>query len=81
MLYITIPILAIIAAFFIFSVYTNRQAKYAQRVKAFELKQKHMDKTLEKIRSEIDGIREDIEAQQDKINALKSGKDIVDLSE
>lgn len=79
MLYITIPILIIIAAFFIFSVYTNRQAKYAQRVKAFELKQKHMDKTIEKIRSEIDIIREEIESQQDKINALKSGKDIVDL--
>ncbi len=80
MLYILIPILAIISAFIAYSVYTNRQTRFAQKERAFELKQKHMNKTMDNIRNEIETIHKEIEDQQDKLEALKSGREIVDLT-
>lgn len=80
MTYILIPILAIIVAFFGYSVFTNRQTRFAQRKKALELKQKHMNRTMDNIKNEIAAIRQEIENQQNKISDLQSGKEIVDLT-
>lgn len=80
MIYILLPILVIIVGFFVFSVYSNRQARYAQKVRAFELRKKHMEKTMEKIKIEIEDIQKEISVQQDKINDLESDKDVTELS-
>ncbi|WP_421901446.1 hypothetical protein [Maridesulfovibrio sp.] len=60
----------IIFAFIIYSSYSAQNAKYAQRKKAFELKEQHMEKTMEKIRSEINLIEKEVADTQEKIDEL-----------
>ncbi|NDV23753.1 hypothetical protein [Desulfovibrio sp. JC022] len=67
----------IIFAFIIYSVYSAQNAKYAQRMKAYELKEQHMEKSMEKIRSEINLIENEIAETQTKIDELNI--DSVDL--
>lgn len=60
----------IIFAFVIYSSYSAQNAKYAQRKKAFELKEQHMEKTMDKIRSEINLIEKEVTETQEKIDEL-----------
>lgn len=50
----------IVFAFIIFSTYSSRNAKYAQRKKAYELKEAHMQKSMDLVRSEISLLEEEI---------------------
>ncbi|WP_320176058.1 hypothetical protein [Maridesulfovibrio sp.] len=61
----------IIFAFIIYSSYSAQNAKYAQRKKALELKEQHMEKTMEKIRSEINLIEKEVAETQEKIDELE----------
>lgn len=60
----------IIFAFIIYSAYSAQNAKYAQRVKAYELKEQHMEKSMEKIRSEISLIEKEIADTQRRLDDL-----------
>ena len=60
----------IIFAFIIYSAYAAQDAKYAQRIKAYELKEQHMEKSMDKIRSEISLIEKEITETEIKIDEL-----------
>ncbi|HAS90115.1 MAG TPA: hypothetical protein DCS48_12545 [Desulfovibrio sp.] len=60
----------IIFAFIIYSAYSAQNAKYAQRVKAYELKEQHMEKSMEKVRSEISLIEKEIADTQRRLDDL-----------
>ncbi|TIH20168.1 hypothetical protein D0S45_02160 [Marinifilum sp. JC120] len=60
----------IIFAFIIYSAYAAQGAKYAQRIKAYELKEQHMEKSMDKIRSEISLIEKEVAETEKKIDEL-----------
>ncbi len=55
-----ILIATIICAFICYSVYAGRTAKYDQRKKAFELKKAHMTKSIDRLKSEISLLEDEI---------------------
>ena len=55
-----ILIAAIICAFICYSVYSGRIEKYNQRKKAFELKKAHMIKSMDRLKSEISLLEDEI---------------------
>jgi len=60
----------IIFAFIIYSAYAAQGAKHAQRIKAYELKEQHMEKSMDKIRSEISLIEKEVAETEKKIDEL-----------
>ncbi|WP_419783354.1 hypothetical protein [Maridesulfovibrio sp.] len=60
----------IIFAFIIYSTYAAQNAKFGQKKKAFELKQAHMEKSMEKVRSEMSMIEKEIAKTEERLNAL-----------
>lgn len=60
----------IIFAFITYSAYSAQNAKYAQRVKAYDLKKQHMEKSMEKVRSEISAIEKEIADTQRRLDDL-----------
>ncbi|WP_321404425.1 hypothetical protein [Maridesulfovibrio sp.] len=60
----------IIFAFIIYTAYSGQNAKHAQRLKAYELKETHMNKSMEKIRSEISLIEKEISETEQKLEDM-----------
>ena len=60
----------VIFAFIIYSTYSAQNAKFAQKKKAFELKEAHMNKSMEKVRSEISLIEKEIASTEERLNDL-----------
>lgn len=69
----------IIFAFIVFSTYSAQNAKYAQRKKAFELKEQHMEKSMDKIRSEINLIEKEVTETQKRIDDLDTNSNGSDI--
>ncbi|WP_320007737.1 hypothetical protein [Maridesulfovibrio sp.] len=67
---LVVSISLIIFAFIIYSTYSAQNAKLAQKKKAFELKQAHMEKSKDKVRSEISLIEKEIARTEAKLNDL-----------
>ncbi|WP_035075826.1 hypothetical protein [Maridesulfovibrio zosterae] len=65
---VTILISFIVFAFIIYSTFSARNSKFAQKKKAFELKQAHMNKSMEMLRSEIQLIETEIQNTKSKFN-------------
>ncbi|WP_291328050.1 hypothetical protein [Desulfovibrio sp. UCD-KL4C] len=55
-----ILIVDVIYAFICYSVYAGRTAKYDQRKKAFELKKAHMTRSMDRLKSEISLLEDEI---------------------
>ncbi|SDL08173.1 hypothetical protein SAMN05660337_2015 [Maridesulfovibrio ferrireducens] len=62
-----ILIALIIFAFIVYSVYAGRTAKYSQRKRAFELKEAHMNRSMDRLRSEISLIEDEIKKTESQI--------------
>ncbi len=50
----------IVFAFIIYSVYSGRNSKFIQRNRALELKEAHMNRSMDRIRAEITAIENEI---------------------
>ncbi|OEU64869.1 MAG: hypothetical protein BA863_01285 [Desulfovibrio sp. S3730MH75] len=55
----------IVFAFIIYSVYSGRNSKLIQREKAFELKEAHMSKSMDRVRAEIISIENEIQNEEE----------------
>jgi hypothetical protein len=67
---LVVSISLIVFAFIVYSAYYTQNAKFAQKQKAFELKQAHMEKSMEKVRSEISLIEKEITKTEERLNDL-----------
>lgn len=65
----------VIFAFIIYSTYSARSAKFLQRKKAFELKEAHMTKSMDMIRSEISLIDSEIKKIELRFSDLEATSD------
>lgn len=57
---VSIVIAFVVFAFIVFSTYSSRNEKYAQRLKAYELKEAHMRKSMDKVGREISSLEKEI---------------------
>lgn len=62
----------IIFAFIVYSTYAAQNAKFGQKKKAFELKKAHMEKSMDKVRSEMIMIEKEIAQTEERLNALNT---------
>ncbi|WP_432735747.1 hypothetical protein [Maridesulfovibrio sp. FT414] len=60
----------VVFAFIIFSTYSSRKAQFAQRQKAYELKEAHMKKSMDMIRTEISLIEKEIHTVKSRFEEL-----------
>ncbi len=67
---VTILISFIIFAFIIFSTYSSRNEKFAQRKKAYEIKEAHMNKSMDMIRTEISLLEKEIHSVRNRFEEL-----------
>ncbi len=65
----------VVFAFIIYSTYSARNARFAQRKKAFELKEAHMTKSMDMLRSEISILESEIQKVESRFSELENLSD------
>lgn len=70
--FIIILIALVVFAFIIYSTYSARNARYSQQKRALELKENHMNKSMDKIRAEITDLEKEIEQAESRFEELEN---------
>ncbi|CCO25090.1 hypothetical protein [Maridesulfovibrio hydrothermalis] len=65
----------VVFAFIIYSTYAAKNAKHAQKVKAYELKERHMTKSMDMLRSEISLTEQEIIKTKSHFEELNDASD------
>lgn len=69
---VSIAVAFVVFAFIVFSTYSSRNEKFVQRKKAYELKEAHMSKSMDMVRSEIALLEKEILSTQSRFEELDS---------
>lgn len=69
---VSILISMVVFAFIIYSTYSTKSEEYTQRVKAFELKEAHMKKTMDMVRTEISLLEREILKTESSFEELEN---------
>ncbi len=67
---VSIAVALVVFAFIVFSTYSSRNEKFTQRKKAYELKEAHMKKSMDMVRTEITLLEREIFSTQARFEDL-----------